>query len=194
MRLYLFLVIISASGLVMAQNNSSYYKSIREFEPSEEYPFGRLNPNASPEVAQFSFMIGICDCIDSIRNQDGGWFSFPSIWQTKYFLNGTGIQDNYFNSQNPTSSLRLYDPISKSWKVTYAQLGRGYFVGTWEGGMVGDKMILTQEQTTSTGQKFISRLTFSGISNEGFDWISESVFADGKTTPGWIIHCKKRKQ
>lgn len=188
---FFLLILISAS--VYAQDSGKYEQNIKVYEPSDEHPFGRLNPAAPPETEEFSFMIGICDCIDSIRSADGSWISFPSIWQGKYFLNGFGIQDNYFNPRNPTSNIRLYDPVSKTWKVTYFQNAQSYFSGTWEGRKHKDKIVLERKQTSDAGEKIISRLSFYNMSHEGFDWISESISPDGKSSAGWIQHCRKRK-
>ena len=39
----------------------------RSYEPSLENPFGLLNPNAPPQVADFAPMIGSCNCISQQR-------------------------------------------------------------------------------------------------------------------------------
>ena len=126
-------ILVLFSTELNAQDQESYVKSIQQYEPSEEFPFGRPNPKAPKELQQFKFMIGICDCQDSIRQASGEWISFPTVWSAKYFLNGYGIQDNYFNPQNPTSNIRIFDDKSKTWKVTYFQFANGYFAGEWEG-------------------------------------------------------------
>ncbi len=175
-----------------AQNLQDYETKITSYEPSEAYPFGRKNPNAPRELSQFEFMIGISDCQDSIRNPNGSWISFPSIWKAKYFLNGMAIQDNYFNPQNPTSNLRLFDPKSKTWKVTYVQINRGHFVGTWEGRKEENKIILKREQKTRDGDTVLNRLTFYNISKSGYDWVSEIISPDGSVQANWKQSCKKR--
>ena len=181
-----FLGVVSLS----AQDLSQYLKSIQLYEPSEENPFGKINPAAPEELKQFDFMVGICDCIDSIPQPNNKWVSFPSIWRAKYFLNGYGIQDNNFNPQNPTTNLRLYDKATKEWKVTYISAAQSYYAGLWEGKKEGDDIIVYQKR--GDGQPY-SKLSFYNISEDGYDWKSETVHPNGDVNLGWNKKCKKRK-
>ena len=134
-------------GFVMtAQSLEEYHKSIQQYEPSKENPFGQMNPNAPKELKEFDFMVGVCDCVDSIPQSGGKWITFPSIWQAKYFLNGYGIQDNNFNPQNPTSNLRLFDKSTKQWKVTYVSGAQNYFTGEWVGIKEGRRSYFISEE------------------------------------------------
>lgn len=189
---FFFLLLCTSSGFAQS-SLEQYYEQIKQYEPNAEFPFGRINPNAPAEVKQFEFMVGICECQDSVRTPDGSWLGYPSIWEARYFLNGYAIQDKSFNPRSPTTNLRLYDPNSGTWKVTYMTSQTGYFTGVWEGKRDEDEFVLTQEQTTSQGQKVISKLTFFNISDDGYEWKSESVSADGSTRIGWKKKCNKRK-
>ena len=66
------------------------------YAASPAYPYGRPHPEAPAELEQFAFMIGEFDCVDQIRQQDGSVIRFRAIWNAHYFLNGFGIQDEYW--------------------------------------------------------------------------------------------------
>ena len=144
------------------------------YDPSRAYPFGRLNPAAPPETEQFAFTIGEFDTVDQIRQQDGSWKTVRGIWNAKYFLNGCAIQDEYWSEDFATSNLRLYDASRGLWVVTYHQMPR-YSFGVWEGKKEGDRMIMRSTRTQPDGTVVESRLTFSDITGDGYEWIGESV-------------------
>ncbi len=188
-KLTFILICILCYSSSFAQGLSAYHKEIQQYEPSEEYPFGIINPKAPSEVAQFDFMVGICDCTDSIPQGPDKWLSFPSIWRAKYFLNGYGIQDNNFNRQNPTSNLRLFDKQTQEWKVTYISNAQAYSTGEWVGKKENGDIVLYRKN--GDDQPY-SRLTFYNIREEGYDWKSETVLPSGEVRPGWKKNCIKR--
>jgi len=151
------------------------------FAPSPAYPFGRPNPDAPPELAQFAFFVGEFDCIDTIRQADGTRVSFPAIWNARYFLNGFGIQDHYWTPRFFTSNIRIFDPESKIWKVAFFRMP-GYQSSRWEGKKVGEEIHIRNEGRTDG-----PALTFHNISEGGFDWHS------GGGDPGWTSSCKRRR-
>lgn len=148
--------------------------------PSPAHPFGRPHPDAPPELEQFAFMIGEFDCIDEIRQADGSIMRFAAIWNARYFLNGFGIQDEYWTPRFFTSNLRIFDPAAGKWKVTFFRMP-GYQSGVWEGVEEDDRMVMRQGTTSGPG------LTFHNISDDGFDWHS------GGANPGWTSSCKRRR-
>ncbi len=151
------------------------------YAPSPAYPFGRRNPQAPPELEQFSFLIGEFDCVDDIRQRDGSAMRFRAIWNARYFLNGLGIQDEYWTPRFFTSNIRIFDPSTGKWKVTFFRMP-GYQSGVWEGQKEGGKMVMRQGgRTTGPG------LTFHNITEDGFDWHS------GGESPGWTSTCKRRR-
>lgn len=150
------------------------------YAPSPAYPFGRMNPAAPAETKQFAFMIGAFDCVDEIRQPDGKTVRFPAIWNARWFLNGHGIQDEYWSPRFSTSNLRIYDAKTKQWQVTFFRMP-GYQSGVWQGKKEGDNMVMRQGgATTGPG------LTFHNIREDGFDWHS------GGDQPGWTSSCTRR--
>ena len=162
-----------------------------DHEPSPAYPFGRANPSGPPQQTQFDFMLGENDCQDQMLMRDGSWKHYKAIWNATYFLNGFGVQDRYWNGEFATSNIRLFDSQKGVWRVTFFRMP-GYTTGTWEGGMVGDQMVLTRETTDSSGTVAVSRLVFFNMGREGFQWQAEIQTQNG-TLVTWKSDCRKRR-
>lgn len=177
------LVVIATAGPLGAQEVVDRTAGAPDvsYAPSPAHPFGRPHPNAPPELAQFAFMIGEFDCIDEIRQADGSRLRFRAIWNARYFLNGFGIQDEYWTPQFFTSNIRIYDPNSAQWHVTFFRMP-GYQSGVWQGTREGDNMVMRQGGATSG-----PGLTFHNIRDDGFDWHS------GGAAPGWTSSCERRR-
>lgn len=190
--LVIVISVLVLSFTILAQDRSDNVEINRQVldkhEPGTANPFGTLNPNAPAEVAQFEFMVGVFDCIDEIRNPaDGKWYESKSVWSSSYFLNGYGIQDKYWSPITVASGTRLFDQKKKKWIVNYFQSQPRYSTGVWEGRKEGDNMVMRQQNGTVE-----SRLTFSNITKNSFNWIGERV--DGESvSSGWKISCKRRK-
>ena len=152
-----------------------------DYNPSPSHPFGRPNPDAPPELSQFAFMVGEFDCVDEIRQADGSILRFSAIWNAKYFLNGMGIQDEYWTPTFYTSNIRIFDPAEGKWKVTFFRMP-GYFSGVWEGGWEGDRMELRP-----SGNPNGPPLLFHHITSAGYEWQS------GAQNPGWTSSCTRRR-
>ncbi len=187
-----FFLILTISVCIVAQDQPGPTEVkaavMDDYEASDADPHGRLNPKAPSETAQFDFMIGVFDCVDEIRNPaDGKWYRSNSVWSSSYFLNGFGIQDRYWSPITVASGTRLFDPQKKKWVVNYFQsLPRLSYGGVWEGMKEGENIIMRQQNGAVE-----SRLTFSNITEGGFEWKSERVEGD-EISSGWNISCKRR--
>jgi hypothetical protein len=161
------------------------------YEPGNRYPFGRPNPDAPPELSQFSFMIGQNDCNEQrLNNATGKWDSGERTWDAQYYLNGFAIRDSGRSGTRSNGNVRIFDTASQQWNVTFFSMP-AYSSGVWSGGMDDEKMVLLRPQK-APGTDFdgFSRLTFSNIDDRGFDWTGEWVSADGNTVfPFWRISC-----
>jgi len=83
----------SNAFLAACQTNLPRVASL-SYEPSEQHPFGRANPEAPPELAQFHFMVGKNDCSEQrLNNATGDWVEGSRTWDGHYFMNGFGIRD-----------------------------------------------------------------------------------------------------
>ncbi len=163
-----------------------------QFDPNDERPFGRPNPSAPSELALFAFMIGEFDCVDHLLTADGSWREMKATWHTHYTLNGYAIQDNYRNEIYAGMSIRSYISPKNEWVVKFFGMPGGH-TGLWKGGQVDDKIVLISKQTDASGSPVTSRLSFSQITADSFEWLAEKVAEDGVATPNWRISAKRRR-
>ncbi len=161
---------------------------LTSYEPSPSHPFGKLNPKAPPETEQFAFMTGDFKCISETPRKGGKWVSTKVVWNSYYFLNGSGIQDKLWGVVSVASGTRIFDKKKGKWIVNYFQTFPGYVTGVWEGKKEGDKMIMRAPRGKNE-----SRLTFFNITKGSFDWVGETVAPDGKAAPFWKISCKRSR-
>ena len=186
------LILIIFSNQIIAQSEPSM-----EFEPSADHPFGKMNPNAPKELADFAPMIGICDCISENRNPDGTWQEpLKMVWKFKYIMNGNAVQDETFRENGfYAGSIRQFNPDSLSWYVHYySSKSVNPKLSSWAGGKKEDNIVLSMPQKAPNGMDGFSRLTFYDISEKGFKWKGEWVDTAGQITyPFWKIDCAKRK-
>jgi hypothetical protein len=166
------------------------------FEPSQENPFGKLNPNAPHQVGDFAPLIGSSNCESMSRKADGSWNDAVSmIWNWKYIMNGYAVQDETLKEDGIHSgSIRQFNADSSKWYVHYyTNSSAVQTLPSWEGSKrENDTISLYREQQAPNGMDGFYRLTFYDISAETFEWIGEWVSPDESITyPTWKISCTK---
>jgi len=171
-------------------------KSI-SYEASDDFPYGRLNPEAPPQTADYAALIGLCDCKSESRNADGSWADpIDMTWKWKYIMNGMAVQDETLKDDGKHSgSIRQYSRDSAQWYVHYySSAAIAARLSTWEGNKKGNDIVLYRDNTAPNGTEGFYRLTFSNISDKGFNWIGEWTDKTEKIVyPTWKITCLKRE-
>jgi len=163
------------------------------YDPGPGQPFGRANPEAPEELAQFAFLIGRNDCTEKVRGPSGGdWIERERTWDAHYALNGWAILDNGVSAAGANGNMRIFDTSDGRWKVSFFSTP-GFGNGLWEGGMRGPDMVLERPQKApGTALDGTSRLTFSAITDASFNWQGEWISQDGSVIyPFWTISCHK---
>ena len=81
------------------------------------------------------------------------------------------------------------------WVVSYNSYPGVTTTGlTWLGGKEGNDIVLKAAQKAPNGMAGFSRLTFTNISEKGFEWRGEWVNETGSIVyPFWLIWCEKRR-
>lgn len=170
--------------------------ALKNFEPTDEDPYGKPAPNSPESFLDFDPLIGICKCESLQRNPDGGWQDTLGMeWKFKYIMNGTAVQDEVWREGGVYArSIRQYHQDSAKWVVTYFSYPSvSVSPGTWLGqkNEEGD-IVLTKPQKAPNGMEGASRLTFYEITESGFNWTGEWVSIDESIVyPFWKIWCKK---
>jgi hypothetical protein len=119
------------------------------------------------------------------------------VWSFKYILNGYGVQDQSAKQDGSNSgSVRQFIADSSRWYVHwYSNKTPSTTLPTWEGNKKGDDIVLYKPQKAPNGMEGNTRLTFSNISENGFNWVLEWVNPDESIVyPTWKIACTKREE
>jgi len=191
---FIFTLSLVAS-LVACQANSGAQSrpGEMEFEPDADFPFGRANPNAPPQLQQFAFMIGRNDCREErLSNATGEWVEGYRTWDAYYFMNGNAIRDSGRSGAATNGNIRVYDAASGQWHVTYISTPV-YGTGTWSGSMVEGRIELEQPQKApGTDIDGVNRLTFYDIQGSSFRWKGEWASLDNSIVREfWRMECEK---
>ena len=188
--------LLTATMLIVVCSYSLYGQYL--YEPSPEHPYGLPHPDAPEQIKDYQPMIGKCDCTSLRRDQEGKWLEPESMtWEFKYILNGMGVQDQTLKEDGGHSgSIRQYLTDSSQWYVHYySTTFPTTTLSTWSGGKVYNNIILYKDQTAPNGMEGKYKITFSEISELGFNWLGEWVNLDESFKyPTWKIKCIKRKE
>ncbi len=185
-------LMLSATEAAAQQDATAPAAIVGDYEPSPAYPFGRLNPDAPPETAQFAFMLGAYDCTDRIFNQQNGtWKEVTKIWNGRSFLNGHAIRDDTWRSDGVyTSNIRKYDAQAGKWIVTFFSNGNAA-PSVWEGGKEGDEIVVSRDGESPQGP-FTARLMFHDVTDASFEWKMD-ILAGSQVLPWRTSSCKRRR-
>ena len=138
------------------------------YDPSKNFEFGRINPDAPIETKQFEFLIGNFICKDSIVT-NGKWKYSTATWNSEYILNGYGIKDTYRNDDYAATSIRFFNTKTNKWNVYFYGMP-GEHTGLWEGEKIGNDLVMKQKRKGPNNENLESRLIFYEISNDSFKW------------------------
>lgn len=171
---------------------------LREFMLSEsDAPFGKLHPDAPPETEQWGQLAGTWDCTQ-FALVNGQWFSgWKATWAWRYILDGFAVQDVWHQAREQLpppiaqlprdfvgTNIRIYDREQQKWQITWfnnGQMAGGTSspVRYFEAEFIDDSIVMTPVDQPPDSPK--SRIVFHNISDDSFDWKSETLDEDGKT-------------
>jgi hypothetical protein len=188
----LMIVVFLCLSLSMAFGQSNIDM---QYEATKKHPFGQANPVLGDASTNWSEMIGKCNCRSLRRNPDQSWADTTDmVWEFKYVMNGTAIQDiSWLPNNTYTSSIRQYHADKREWYVTFfGSAGVSNQPRTWEGIRKDDQIVLFNDQTAPNGTEGKYKITFSEISDEEFNWNGTWVNMDESFEfLTWQIWCKK---
>lgn len=192
MKNFVILVLLFVFSIVSVKAQSTNY----QYEVSEQYPYGAINPEAPPELADFAPLIGECNCKSIARIDQNTWAdTIPMTWRWKYIMNGHAVQDETLKADGGHSgSIRQFIADSARWYVHYYSSKKpSVRLSIWEGNKTQDgSIVLYKDQKAPNGAEGYFRLTFSNITTKGYNWVGEWV--DKTETiiyPTWRIFCSR---
>ena len=139
---------------------------------------GQNDPCSSPSSSQFDFWIGNWKC--SWEDTDGSIKTGSNT--VKKILNNCVIEENFDGSPGSEligRSFSVYSPFFNKWKQTWVDNNGSYL--DFEGGLEGDKMILSRTVNKKDGTSFMQRMVWYNITKDKFDWNWERSDDGGKT-------------
>ncbi|MEQ8927221.1 MAG: hypothetical protein RLO81_15475 [Fulvivirga sp.] len=168
-----------------------------DYVANNQNPYGKINPVAPKQVADYSELIGKSSCKSVSRVDQNTWADTVQMtWVFKYIMNGMAVQDETIKEDNVHSgSIRQYNYDSARWYVHYyTSSGAVPTLPAWEGNREGNKITLFRDQRSPNGFEGDYRITFSDISENSFNWVGEWVSKNGQIVyPTWRIYCTKEE-
>jgi hypothetical protein len=178
----------------VSENNPPSEEDSQTMKRAEQ-DYGKLNPNAPPELSRFAFLIGEWRCDAELKRGDGTWESLKATWEGRPILDGYVIADEYRMTTSADEllvlgiNLRSYDATKKTWSMKWLNALGGTWVdlGTEElGGVKIDEkgiMYCTREPVAS---HVFTPSTYTDISDNRFTWRGETS-DDGKAWEEFMV-------
>jgi hypothetical protein len=169
---------------------------------ADDSKYGKLNPNAPPELTRFAFLIGKWRCDVRLKQADGIWENFKGTWEGHFILDGYAIADEYRMTTVAGQlvvlgmNFRSYDAAKKSWNIKWLNALNGAWVdlGTEElGGVrIDEKGITYKMKEPATGHAF-TRATYTNISEDHFTWQGERSNDDKAFEEFMVIEAERAR-
>lgn len=162
-----------------------------EYDPSPEHPFGRPNPEAPAELAQFAHLVGEHVCEERLRDPGGPWRTARGRWRGRWILNGWVLADEYIGSTYSYLGVRVYLPAEARWSISFFQTPQPDGPALWTGRSTDSGMVVERPIELPDGAAATIRLSFSDVTNAGFRWRNETISERGSLTT-WTLECRRR--
>ncbi|GAB4109260.1 MAG: hypothetical protein Kow001_09110 [Acidobacteriota bacterium] len=160
-----------------------------------EDDYGKPNPRAPQELAQFAFLLGKWRGLARLKREDGTWETLNASWEGRYILDGYAIADEY-RMTTPDgqllvfgANLRAYDAGKKAWNMKWLNA----LSGTWTdlgpeelGGVVADGAAISYCMEEPVARHALTRATYVRISADRFTWRGERS-DDGRTWEQFLV-------
>lgn len=161
----------------------------------DQQEYGKLNPEAPPELSRFAFLIGNWRCDAELKGVDGTWESLQAAWEGCFILDGFVIADEY-RMTTPAGELlvlglnfRSYDAKKKSWNIRWLNALDGTWInpGSEElGGVRIDEEGITYSMKEAAASHAFTRATYTNISENHFTYRGEKS-DDGKAWEEFMV-------
>lgn len=150
------------------------------------------SPTLLPEAHEFDFLEGEWDAVCRFPRPDGSWGEGPGTLKATKILDGC-VSMEFFEGPYQGElikglGLRAFNPKSRCWEHTWTDTSSPGGFQVWRGQFVGGKIDLFGEWDDDSGQRILSRLTWSEITGSRAHWESHRSLDGGATwTRHWVI-------
>jgi hypothetical protein len=150
-----------------------------------------------PEGHEFDFLEGEWDAVCRFPRPDGSWGEGLGTLKAAKILDGLAsiefFEGPYQGYMIKGVGLRAFNPKSRYWEHTWTDTSSpGGFV-VWRGRFDGGKIDLFAEWDDDSGQRILSRLTWSEITGSSAHWESHRSLDGGNTwVKHWVIDFARR--
>jgi hypothetical protein len=149
--------------------------------------FGRLNPGAPAETAQFAFLVGEWHCETRFMRPDGsGYNEGEATWTGRFILDGWAIQDIWASGSGGSTfrgtNIRSFNPRTGKWDNRWLPSGTlqwKYYEATKQ----EDTMVMIGGEGTDARGPYIDRNVFHDITPDHWQWRKDRSY-DGEKT--WV--------
>lgn len=142
-----------------------------EYDPSPAHPWGRPNPEAPAEIAQFAWAIGSWSCDAKAIRRDGSVVEWITEWAWRYTLNGMAIEDKTSGNNRRYQIIRQYDANAGHWINSLFGMNGGAERYLLNGVYRDGEMILESDDVTlPDGAKRHWKFMFHSITDSGYTW------------------------
>ncbi len=168
-----------------------------------QFDFGKLAPNAPPELTAFAFLIGSFQCNARIKTASGEWQRFEAQWLGRFILDGHAIADEYRMTTRTGElivlgmNVRTYDAATHTWNIRWLNA----LTGAWTdlvspdlGGVHIDNSnrtgpVITYAFKEPTATHPYTRATYTSHSPTHFTWKGDQSTDAHTWTDFMLVEC-----
>ena len=158
----------------------------------------RFGQSQLPETREFDFLEGEWDAVCGFPQPDGSWGEGPGTLKATKILDGCAsmefFEGPYQGEIIKGLGLRAFNLKARCWEHTWTDTSSpgGFLV--WRGRFKGGSIDLFGEWDDDSGQRILSRLTWSHITGRSAHWESHRSLDGGKTwTKHWVIDFTRKE-
>ena len=146
--------------------------------PTSDFAEALVAANRSPEIAPhedvYAKLLGTWDVQARDRTDSGAFQVTEGEWLFARTLEGRAVQDVWIAPNRYGTSVRTFDPRTRTWQVTWFNPVTGAF-DVLHTRMEGERIV--QEGTQGNGRRL--RWIFQDITDTRFHWTGEAQLPDG---------------
>ena len=150
-----------------------------------------------PEAHAFDFLEGEWDAVCRFPCPDGTWGEGPGTLKATRVLDGCVsiefFEGPYQGERIKGLGLRAFNPGLRCWEHTWTDTSSPGGFQVWRGRFEGGKIDLFGEWDDDRGQRVLSRLTWSAMTDSRAHWESHRSLDGGATwTKHWVVDFARR--